>query len=59
MSVSPPGVNGTTTVMFADGHADCASAKHGMKDAAAAEGTKPRTSRRRTAFSPLKTLAAF
>ena len=52
MSVSPPGVNGTTTVMFVDGHADCANAKRGTREAAAAAGAKPRTSRRRTARTP-------
>ena len=51
MSVKPPGVNGTTMEMFADGQAGCAHAHRGASEAAAAAEARPRTPRRRTALS--------
>src|SRR5690348_16964676 len=52
MSVRPPGVNGTTIVMFADGQGACvgvcAHAQRGASDAVAAAEARPRTLRRCT-----------
>jgi len=48
MSVRPPGVNGTTIVMFADGQGVCAHTQRGASEAAAAAEARPRMLRRRT-----------
>src|SRR5262249_17917080 len=48
MSVRPPGVNGTTIVIFADGQPVCAHAQRGTSEAATVAEAKPRTWRRRT-----------
>src|SRR5581483_6885832 len=49
MSVSPPGVNGTTIEMLAEGQAGSADAMRGAIEAAAAAEASFRTSRRSTA----------